>query len=128
KTSIPQLLLLLKQTAESPDRRRVLQLGEARTLVDLGAYDEAVHNHDTSQPLEIDFEWTLPGPLSVSDPLTGREFRGDRIGFHVAIAGDDRQQPFVRTLGFELAGGEGVVLDVAMERRDADGQYDLRST
>ena len=30
KTSIPQLLLLLKQTAESPDRQRALQLGDNR--------------------------------------------------------------------------------------------------
>lgn len=33
KTSIPQLLLLLKQTAESPDRQRALHLGDTRTLV-----------------------------------------------------------------------------------------------
>lgn len=42
KTSIPQLLLLLKQTAESPDRQRALQLGDSRTLVDLGTYGDAV--------------------------------------------------------------------------------------
>ena len=49
KTSIPQLLLLLKQTAESPDRQRALQLGDSRSLVDLGTYDDVVHNNDTSQ-------------------------------------------------------------------------------
>ena len=33
ETSIPQLLLLLKQTAESPDRQRALQLGDSLTLM-----------------------------------------------------------------------------------------------
>jgi hypothetical protein len=34
KTSIPQLLLMLKQTAASPDRQRALQLGDSRSLVE----------------------------------------------------------------------------------------------
>src|SRR6187551_1426885 len=63
KSSIPQLLLLLKQTAESPDRQRTLQLGDNRTLVELGTYDDAVHNHDTSEPLQIELDWTLREPL-----------------------------------------------------------------
>ena len=41
KTSIPQLLLLLKQTAESPDRQRALHLGDGRTLVDVGTFEKA---------------------------------------------------------------------------------------
>src|SRR4051812_30887301 len=59
KTSIPQLLLLLKQTAESSDRKRALQLGDSRTPVDLGTYDDAVHGHDTSKPIEIELTWSL---------------------------------------------------------------------
>ena len=38
KTSILQVLLMLKQTAESPDRKRVLHTGDERSLVDLGDY------------------------------------------------------------------------------------------
>ena len=59
KTSIPQLLLLLKQTAESPDRQRSLHLGDSRTLVDAGTFDDAVHGHDVSQPLELTLKWTV---------------------------------------------------------------------
>ena len=36
KTSLLQSILLLKQTAESADRTRVLYPGDERTLVDLG--------------------------------------------------------------------------------------------
>src|SRR4051812_39370378 len=59
KTSIPQLLLLLKQTAESPDRQRALQLGDTRTLVDVGTYDDLVHGHDVSLPVEFMLGWSL---------------------------------------------------------------------
>jgi AAA15 family ATPase/GTPase len=35
KTSILQMLLMLKQTVESPDRKRVLHTGDHHSLVDL---------------------------------------------------------------------------------------------
>ena len=38
KSSIIQFLLMLKQTVESPDRRRVLHPGDEHTLVDLGTF------------------------------------------------------------------------------------------
>lgn len=55
KTSIPQLLLLLKQTAESSDRRRALHLGDERSLVDAGTFEDVVHGHDLSRSLEFEF-------------------------------------------------------------------------
>src|SRR6266403_4158590 len=70
KTSIPQLLLLLKQTAESPDRLRALQFGDSRTLVDLGTFDDAVHNHDLAQPLEFSLDWQLGSSLTITDPVS----------------------------------------------------------
>ena len=36
KTGIIQLLLMLKQTVESPDRQRVLHTGDDKTYIDLG--------------------------------------------------------------------------------------------
>ncbi|MCC7418298.1 MAG: DUF3696 domain-containing protein [Acidobacteria bacterium] len=127
KTSIPQLLLMLKQTSESPDRQRALQLGDARTLVDLGTYDDAVHDHDTSQPLDVELEWTLSRPLEISDPQTRRAYSGDRIGFTASFAGDKRHQPYVQGLRYELRDGNTPVLDVSMTRRDSGNKYDLES-
>src|SRR5262252_7518853 len=85
KTSISQLLILLKQTAESSDRQRALQFGDARTLIDLGTFDDALHNHDVEQPLEIDFRWSLDTPIEIADPLSHREYEGDSINFQVSI-------------------------------------------
>ena len=40
KTSILQLILMLKQTADSADRAQVLNLGDERSLVSLGTFRE----------------------------------------------------------------------------------------
>jgi predicted ATPase len=127
KTSIPQLLLLLKQTAESPDRQRALQLGDSRTLVDLGTYDDAVHNHDTSQPIEVELAWTLGEPLEIVDPIGRREYRGSALTLHVTIAADKRHQPYVQALHYVLSDHDGAVLDVSMQRRASGNRYDLAS-
>ena len=127
KTSIPQLLLLLKQTAESPDRQRALQLGDSRTLVDLGTYDDAVHNHDTTQALEIEFDWTLGESLEIADPLSGVTYGGDAIGFQVSIKADKRHQPLVRSLEYTLNRGGATALDVRIQCREREKEYELSS-
>ena len=68
KSSILQMLLLLKQTAESPDRNQVLNLGDDRSLVDLGTFQDVLFNHQLSRPLGIRMAWTLPRRLDIADP------------------------------------------------------------
>ncbi len=128
KTSIPQLLLVLKQTAESPDRQRALHLGDARTLVDLGTYDDAVHNHDVAQSVEIDFAWTLGKRLTVTDPLAPLSpYQGDSLGFHVTLSSDKRHQPVVESFEYTLFDEKNLSLGVAMRRIEADKKFELSS-
>lgn len=68
KTSILQLLLLLKQTAESSDRAQVLNLGDDRGSVNLGTFRDVLHRHSTERPLGWSVAWNLPKPLSPTDP------------------------------------------------------------
>lgn len=126
KTSIPQLLLLLKQTADSPDRRRVLQLGDSRSGLDLGSYDDVVHHHETERPLEIDLHWRLADPLAWTDPASGAGHLGRLAGFRVVLEADDRRQPFVRRFHYSLDDGADKAIDVGMVRVDS-GAYELRS-
>ncbi|HLJ54047.1 MAG TPA: hypothetical protein VKT77_03355 [Chthonomonadaceae bacterium] len=83
KTSLLQLLLMLKQTAESPDRNQVLNLGGDRSLAELGTYEEVVHNHALSEKMTLGLEWLLPAPLDVEDPANKGQllFRGDALAF-----------------------------------------------
>lgn len=68
KTSILQLLLLLKQTTESTDRAQVLQFGGDRTLVDLGTFHDVVHDHRSPGAIEWSFSWSVHEPLRIVDP------------------------------------------------------------
>ncbi len=125
KTSIPQLLLLLKQTAESPDRHRALQFGDSRSLVDLGSYDEAIHNHDVSQQLEIALTWTLDDALQVRDPLTEAPYDGGAIEFAVAFSAGKQHQPLVESFTYRLLNRAEAALTVGMDRQENGDRYKL---
>ncbi|MCW1966507.1 MAG: DUF3696 domain-containing protein [Anaerolineae bacterium] len=53
KTSLIQFLLMLKQTAESRDRRILNLGGTERDYVDLGSYEDVVYGHHISQSIEF---------------------------------------------------------------------------
>jgi predicted ATPase len=68
KTSLLQMLLLLKQTVETSDRNRMLHFGDDRSLVDLGTFYDVVFNHRTENALSISVSWKLPQQLIIKDP------------------------------------------------------------
>ena len=65
KTSLLQLLLLLKQTAESADRAQVLELGNERSLVSFGTFDELLHRDEATNTLSWRLAWDAAKPLVV---------------------------------------------------------------
>lgn len=121
KTSIPQLLLLLKQTAESPDRQRALHLGDSRTLVDVGTFDDVVYSHDVLQPVEFALSWSLDKPFIVHDPLNGKQYTGQHFEFAATLKADSQHQPRTTAFRYELKNGEEVAVDVALCER-AEGK------
>jgi len=120
KSSLLQFLLMLKQTAESPDRRRVLHAGDSNTMVDLGTYSDLVSDHDVLRRLEFQLSWILPQTLTVKDPLhrSGGETTYAQMSFGATIASDERgTEQHVASMRYELGSGENS-LAVAMETRD----------
>ena len=69
KSSLLQLLLLLKQTRNATDRGLVLDLGGPKDIVNLGTFKDAVHLHDEGQCIRWLLEWTLPKKLEIGDPM-----------------------------------------------------------
>ncbi|HSS47352.1 MAG TPA: DUF3696 domain-containing protein [Thermoanaerobaculia bacterium] len=111
KTSILQMLLLLKQTAESPDRTQVLNLGDDRSLVDLGTFQDVLFRHDLTKSMAVSLDWRLPRSLEIADPArkSGFLFRDDAIGFSTAIEwhanGDPSLgRPVVREMMYRFSG------------------------
>ncbi|MCY4369302.1 MAG: DUF3696 domain-containing protein [bacterium] len=106
KTSLLQALLLLKQSAESVDRRQVLNLGDGRSLISLGLMTDIFHNHDPESRLEFAVSWndeTLSKELreSVSDIELGRSVN---YSFNTQIMLDRTNSPYVQELVYVGAG------------------------
>lgn len=87
KTSILQLLLMLKQTVESPDRKQVLNLGDERSLVSLGTFRDVVYRHGSPADIDWRLEWQLDHDLQIADPeRQGRLlFSGREMIFHAKV-------------------------------------------
>ncbi len=136
KTSILQLLLMLKQTVESTDRKRVLHTGDDVSIVDLGTFSNLIYRHDVTIPLEISLEWSLNSPLRIKDP----EEKGDtnlfeigNLKFQVEIDGSGAPDtpPLVRrfsyvfgqqTFGMALKGQGGRKYELISEGYQAKRQ------
>lgn len=95
KTSLLQSILLLKQTAESPDRSRVLYPGDDRSLVDLGTVADLVYSHDAERTLEIFLAWALNGSLELPNRA-----RPTDLQFKVEVRLTPEGQPFVEALQY----------------------------
>jgi predicted ATPase len=140
KTSLMQLLLMLKQTADSADRSQVLNLGDERSLVELGTFQEMIYSHNLELPLIWDLEWTLPETLRIEDPAqhSGVLFDGDELGLSAEIGwqgnGDGLGRANVRRMAYRFAEQEFGMQAVAEGKREYDliGPHDdfrfVRST
>jgi predicted ATPase len=85
KSSLGQFLMMLKQTANSPDRTRVLHPGDDSTEVDLGTVEDLLYRHDATQELRFSFQWRQRRPLEIRDVLTDRAVHGKEIEFGATI-------------------------------------------
>ncbi|MCZ2114539.1 MAG: DUF3696 domain-containing protein [Anaerolineae bacterium] len=87
KTSLLQWLLMLKQTADSPDRNLVLHLGDDRGMVELGTFQDLLYRHDLSLPLGWHLTWKLNQRLAIIDPKkpTAELFGDEQMAFEAEI-------------------------------------------
>jgi predicted ATPase len=85
KSSLGQFLMMLKQTASSPDRNRVLHPGDNKTPVDLGTFEDLLSQHDEKRELEFTLEWQPVVPLEITDVLTDEVYIGKQIRFEAVI-------------------------------------------
>ncbi len=91
KTSILQILLLLKQTAESSDRQRVLHTGDEHAYVDLGTCSDIAYAHQVPGSLTLSVAWRLEPALRVEDPVRPHaSFAIPELRFSTSIKGTDQ--------------------------------------
>ena len=100
KTSIIQLLLILKQTLESSDRTQVLNFGDETTLANLGTFRDTIHHESktgasnavtnaSSNASSIDWSvsWRLPKSLPIKNSESHSEllFSPQELTFEASI-------------------------------------------
>ena len=86
KSSLFQVLLLMKQTADAPDRGIIFNFGDETTLVDLGDFESVIHKHDAKRPLKFSLGWNATSEIEIPKKYAdGSVAKGDKIGFEVEI-------------------------------------------
>lgn len=127
KSSLGHLLLALKQTTLSADRKRPLHLGDENALIDLGTFAECLHNHDLQKALEFELGWKTHGKdMEVRDPLSKKKFAGDELQLSVALSADTKEQPRVDRLAYQLLRNSTKQLAVDYSR-DEKGKLEIAS-
>ena len=87
KTSILQVLLLLKQTVERPSKRHSyedepLYFGNASSLVNLGSFDDVIHQHSRDLTFDVSMLWKVSKEMDINGHLT------DSLSFSTSIRGE----------------------------------------
>lgn len=126
KSSILQLLLMLKQTVESSDRRRVLHTGDNFSIVDLGTFSDLIHGHKSDTSLQISISWDLSKTLKVKDPEQKDKnlFEIKALKFDVEIR-EESGSPIVGRFSYAF---DNTVFGMEPEAKKSNkGKYDLLS-
>ncbi len=133
KSSIGQFLMLLKQTAESSDRKAVFYPGGKNSAVQLGSYQEMVYRRDPKNKIKFEYQWSLPEVLKFKDPVSDKEFFGHALRFNAEVGlGLNENNPHTLVLNhlkYDLTEGDQSTLTIGMERiEDTDSAYKVEAT
>lgn len=106
KTSILQLLLLIKQTVESTDRLQVLDFGNDKSSANLGSFRDVVFSHESPGTIDCAIRWKLAESLRIKAPEDTNIdlFTGDEIGFHVEISENEKKRLVVNNVVYSFSG------------------------
>ncbi len=116
KSSINQLLMMLKQTVQSPDRRMALHLGDKKTVIELGTFWDVIHAHENNERIAFELEWQMPSEMNLGKSI--------KFSSEIGLAGGERQDLVVYQLSYQM---EPSKLKVEMKREDKNLNQDKYS-
>ena len=102
KSSLTQLLLLLKQTRDASDRSTALDLNGS--LVELGTMADVIHDHDLTRSIRFDLGFEHPSEFRITDPSAGKKgaiAQGSDLSVHAEID-IHRQAPRSQSLVYKV--------------------------
>ena len=132
KSSLLQLLLLLKQTKNATDRRLVFNFGNSSDLVNLRAFRDIVHCHDESQRIRWLLDWSLPNTIGLpgilkemnmpTDLSKTPQLEGDSLQTQCQVGMKDGR-PWMYNLDYRFGGADFRL----RPKRGAENKFDLRT-
>lgn len=130
KTSIFQSILLMRQTSESTDRKRVFSTSGEGGLVDLGTYSDIIYRGELDRDLQLDLEWESETAITVRDILLQAQRKNSTIessrslSFSTRVNFSNTKHP-VQEIEYKL--GEST-FQVEDEDGKGNGKYHLESS
>ena len=123
KTSLLQFLLMLRQSSESRDRKRVFHPGDENTDVDLGTYRDLVHRHDVKRRVQFSLDWKLPKVMEVPDVLNNMKYSGESMRFEAEVfTNEEATRQLIESFTYTLGDPNSHGLRVEMKRQTS-GKY-----
>ncbi|MBL0871617.1 MAG: DUF3696 domain-containing protein [Phycisphaerales bacterium] len=132
KSSILQYLLMLKQTADSPDRQQVLFLGEEKSeksLVVFGTFDDLLYKAADKKSVGMSLSWSMSGSLEISNPEEPKGdpvLSGNAITYAADIARDSAGAPSVARMAYSFAEHQFVMQPASDAKKGTVGKFDLQ--
>lgn len=83
KSSLLQMLLLLKQTADRANIEEAIYFGDENSLINLGNYQEVIHDHVSEDTLFFEFGYQFNNPFAIRIQLLDSDVRGNFTKFQV---------------------------------------------
>ena len=122
KTSLLQLLLLLKQTADSPDRALPLDFGNEQSQVSLGTFADVVYRHDDERSISWSIAWRPIKPLEIQliKDRNVSTVADENLAFTASVGLTARGEQRVAEMYYDFAG-----MRFGMSRLDSKNRYQL---
>ncbi|ARS53547.1 DUF3696 domain-containing protein [Kushneria konosiri] len=114
KSSLGHLLMALKQTVMLADYKRSLHLGDNKSLIDLGTYEDCVYGRDVTLPVEFELRWKLNRALSIKNIFdTSQVYQGRELGLHTKIEPSEMLQPETHRFDYSLWNNKEKTLNIS---------------
>ena len=121
KSSIGQLLMMLRQTVDSQDRKAIFYPGGKNTAVQLGSYLEMVYHRNKDNKISFEYTWDLRKNIKFKDPLSGSQYQGKQLSFSatVGMTGEDHHTVVLDSFKYSLLKENNPSLSIGMNRRES---------
>jgi hypothetical protein len=122
--------MMLKQTAESPDRKSVFYPGGKNSAVQLGSYRELVFHRNIENRICFEYQWSLPESLKIKDHVSDKPYSGSRLAFKAEVSSGNKEQHqlVLNQLKYDILEQDKAVLSIGMERKPgAKSEYKVES-